>query len=183
MDYKDEALNKFKEYNNDKKARINNLNDEIVELQKQIDDKRNSYHDLITQGNDEKAENVQDEMYKLKNKITVKKDKINLLQAGDTRQKQHLAGEAMNEYNNNLKEYEKTVAGKEKELNNIKAQYMDKVKEIIVDSNKFDSVRRAYSNIPASVGDKHGNIRMSRTVSKNATPYEIKAYDIMQSMK
>lgn len=40
MAYKDEALNKFKEYNNDKKARINNLNDEIVELQKQIDDKR-----------------------------------------------------------------------------------------------------------------------------------------------
>ena len=75
MAYKTDKLNHFAELKKKREERLNVLQNEINEAEKVISDKEKQYQQALSEDKDDNAVQLLDEIAKLRNDITIRRDK------------------------------------------------------------------------------------------------------------
>lgn len=125
-----EQYNKFLELLEAEKSRKNELYASIDEEQQKIDELEAVYREAVTRDDDKKADNVQQEMDKLKRSIKRKQDKIQFIDDGSyNEQLKQQADYVLKESNESIEQLSSEIKKLYEEYNDLRNRLLQKAAE------------------------------------------------------
>lgn len=173
MTYKTDKLKQYQTLKVKREDRFKSLRDEISKAENIIFDKQQDYTEALRNDDDKKAAKLLDEISKLSNEIKLKNDKAQMLNTGEEEIRKERGLAALDEYEDNKKQFESDVAKAEKELDKLREQYITKAQKISDISKEFQLLHQRYAPIPNVIGDKQRKVLMLRNHFISPNRYSI----------